>query len=584
MIGDTNGLERWLGARLLRRNERPVPLAEGILSGDGSFRHLDSVTGEEKVLQGHVRPEPRNGSSQDWIIPLVRKLVADGKQVIVFRETRGEARGCALYLAKALGLLPSQPALKALPVGDPTFVSHALREALTGGVAFHISDLERDERLVIEEEFRASKSSIRVIAATTTLAMGINTPAEAVIVVGLTHPVDEPYSVAEYKNIVGRAGRLGYAESGASYLLALTPAEEHHAWTQYVLGKPEDLISRFLDSGTDPRSLIVRVLIAARKSGGNGLTSDEIISFLEGSFGAYQQAQAMQHWKWNRVELADALGNLEHHKLVKRSHDGGYELTELGWLAGQGGVEVESITRLVELLTHLDPAVINDPTLIAAAQVTCELDEVRLPINKKSTQKEPQTWRAELQHQNVPSHVVHGMQRWIDEPYLAALRAKKAAACLLWITDKPLAEIEEILTQFGSGKFDGAAGPIRSVASRTHDLLPTVARVAEILHPSLDLADRMTRLFVRLETGVPAAAVDLAAQAGGRLTRADYQSLIRAGLCSIDALTAASDEKILAFLGGNKAKLLDLRSAVEKHHEREKTKESTPPILPFYEG
>jgi superfamily II helicase len=31
VIGDTNGLERWLGGRLLRRTERPVPLDEGVV-------------------------------------------------------------------------------------------------------------------------------------------------------------------------------------------------------------------------------------------------------------------------------------------------------------------------------------------------------------------------------------------------------------------------------------------------------------------------------------------------------------------------------------------------------------------------
>jgi replicative superfamily II helicase len=53
--------------------------------------------------------------------------------------------------------------------------------------------------MVIEQAFRAAKSEIRVIAATTTLAMGINTPAEAVIIAGLQHPGDPPtpYSVAE---------------------------------------------------------------------------------------------------------------------------------------------------------------------------------------------------------------------------------------------------------------------------------------------------------------------------------------------------------------------------------------------------
>jgi hypothetical protein len=44
VIGDTNGMERWLGARLLRRTERPVPLDEGVLRADGSFRFISSDT------------------------------------------------------------------------------------------------------------------------------------------------------------------------------------------------------------------------------------------------------------------------------------------------------------------------------------------------------------------------------------------------------------------------------------------------------------------------------------------------------------------------------------------------------------
>jgi helicase len=453
---------------------------------------------------------------------------------------------------------------------------------LSRGVAFHISDLDREERLVIEGEFRKPKSTIRVIVATTTLAMGVNTPAEAVVIVGLTHPFDEPYSVAEYKNIVGRAGRLGYAQRGASYLLALSSIEEEHVWKRYVSGRPEDIISRFLSSGTDPRSLIVRVLVAVRKSGGQGLTADEIIGFLEGSFGAYQKAQATQNWKWDRSILARALGNLEQHKLIARCGDEGYELSKLGWIAGHGGIEVESITRLVELLTPLDPDSINDPTLIAAAQITVELDNVNFPLNKKSTQKEPQTWTTELRRQGVPTDVIYAMRRWSSEEHIGTLRAKKTAACLLWITDKPLGYIEEILTQFG-GKFDGAAGPIRSTASRTHDLLPIVARVAEILHPSIDLSQRIEHLFVRLELGVAASAVDIAMQAGDRLSRSDYQSLVRAELSSVKALAGSSDEKILACVGDQKGKLLELRKALENYREKKQREQVKPPILPPYE-
>ena len=192
VIGKTLGLEKWLEAKLLRRNERPVPLDEGIITADGSFRYIESENGNEQTDTNIIHPVFLKGSSQDWIIPLVKKLVNEGKQVIVFRESKGEARGTANYLSKSLGLPSAKLAIDALPTGDPSIISKALKECLSGGVAFHTSDLDRPEKAVIEEKFREPESKIRVIAATTTLAMGINTPAEAVIISGLTHPGPQP--------------------------------------------------------------------------------------------------------------------------------------------------------------------------------------------------------------------------------------------------------------------------------------------------------------------------------------------------------------------------------------------------------
>jgi len=581
VIGDTNGLERWLGARLLKRTERPIPLDEGIVRANGSFHFISSDTGKEDVIQS-VQPEMRKGSSQDLIIPLVRKLVQEGKRVIVFRETRGAARGCALYLATSLGLPPAQLVLDMLPTGDPSLATNRLREALAGGVAFHISDLEPEERSLIEEQFRANPSALRVIVATTTLAMGVNTPAEAVVIAGLEHPGEKPYSIAEYKNIVGRAGRLGLSDRGVSYLITIDPREEHHAWSHYVQGIPEDLKSQFLTDSTDPRSLIIRVLVAARRSG-SGLTTEGIVEFLEESFGVFQQKQSSSQWNWNRAQLVEALNNLLSHKLVELDQGGNYRLTELGKLAGTAGIEVESIVRIVDALGSAIPESINDPSLIAVAQLTVELDEVYFPINKRSTQKEPQTWRQELQSQHIPLSVVNALERSTREANQATLRFKKAVACLLWITDKPISEIEDNLTQFG-GKFDGAAGPIRSVRSRTCDLLPTVARIAELLHPGLDLKNRVSRLIIRLEVGVPATIVDLAARIGTRITRGDYQRLIKSRIYNIEDVENSSDEIILACVDGNKDKLYEIRRVVAEYKEQERLGEPVSPILPEYEG
>ena len=581
VIGDTNGLERWLGARLLRRTERPVPLEEGILTASGGFRYLDDGD-QEKEEPNFIQRQWGKGSSQDWVIPLVRRLVGDGKQVIVFRETRGKARSCALYLARDLGLPPARAALDRLPAGDPSLASTALRDALAGGVAFHISDLDRAERQTIEEECRAPGSTSRVIAATTTLAMGVNTPAEAVVVAGLEHPGGEPYTVAEYKNIVGRAGRLGFATTGQSFLLALSSQDEYQMWSRYVRGLPEDVASRLFDPHRDPRSLVLRVLVAAQRAAGQGLTASDIVDFLEDSFGAFQQRQLIETWRWDQAQLAAALHDLERHRLVQRDADDAYALTELGRLAGESGVEVESMTRLVDALTPLDADGITDPTLLAATQLTVELDQVHFPFNKRSTEKEPQTWNSELRRQGVGPSVLAVMRRAVDDAHQSTLRAKKTVACLLWITDRPLVEIEGILTQFG-GKLDGAAGPIRGVASRTCDLLPTVVKTAELLHPGLDLAERQARLLTRLEFGIPGALVELARFTGSRLTRGDYLQLQRMGLATADAIEASDEAELLDALGGSSAKLGDVKQAVERYRAEAGGSVAGVPVLPLYQ-
>jgi helicase len=588
VIGDTNGLERWLSARLLRRNDRPVPLDEGVLLGDGRFRFIDGVSGEEKTTEPIIQRRFVKNSSQNWVIPLVQKLVTEGKQAIVFRETKPEARACARYLARELGLPPALAALDALPTGDPTKASKDLRETLRGGVAFHIADLDREERRVIEEQFRLKETKLRVIAATTTLAMGVNTPAEAVVIVGLDHPgpnrTKQAYSVAEYKNLVGRAGRLGYSERGTSYLLALDPRQEHYTWNRYVTGAPENLESRFLDKNTDLRSLIVRVLVAVQRVYRQGIDAEDIVQFLEASFGAFQQMQQSEHWQWDRSLFSQSLQDLESHGLVECDNNRHYSLTELGRLAGEGGVEVVSIIRLVDCLRPLDPANINDPTLITAAQTPVELDEVYFPLNRSSTIKEPTDWVSRLQRQHVPGNVLNTLHSWVTDQHQATLRAKKAVACLVYVTDYPIVEIESDLTRHG-GFPGGAAGAIRAVASRTCDVLPTVGKIAEILHPGLELGERIKRLLTRLDIGLPAAAVDLATQAGTRLTRGDYLQLLKGGLCEIDAIEASSDDLILACLGKDQEKLAIVRKATEAHRRKEREKIAVPPILdPYEEG
>ncbi len=413
--------------------------------------------------------------------------------------------------------------------------------------------------------------------------MGVNTPASAVVIVGLEHPGPQPYTVAEYKNLVGRAGRLGFDERGTSYLLALDGRNAHYFWDHYVRGTPEDLQSRFLDASTDARTLIVRVLVAARKAAGEGIEAEEIIEFLESSFGAFQQIQRTGHWRWSREDLVQALADLAQHGLVEVHANGRYGLTALGRLAGESSCEVASIISLVDCLGPLDSMQISDPTLITAVQTTVELDQVLFPINKKSTQKEPQTWFRELSHQDIPGHVSNQLRRGTTEQSQETLRAKKAVAFLFYVSGRAMSEIEQVMTQFG-GAFGGAAGPIRAVATRTCDLLRTAARIAELLHPGLDLTERLGRLLVRLDLGIPAAVVEIGRYAGNRLLRGDYRRLADGSLVDASSIENADDRMILACVDNNQQKLLLLRSAAKKLLAREHQLVPAPPLLEPYKS
>ncbi len=576
VIGSTNGLERWLGARLLKRLERPVPIDEGVVSLNGTFRYVESDTGMERT-RTVTQTQHRKGSGQDIIIPLVRTLVSEGRSVLVFRETRSEAQACAMYLARELGLPPAQDAIAALSVADPSVSSQKLHEALCAGVAFHISDLDAEERLNIEKQFRTPRSGLKVIVATTTLAMGVNTPAEAVIIAGLSHPGDQPYSIAEYKNIVGRAGRLGYASRGTSFVVALDHAEEYSIWQNYVLGEPEDLQSRFFSPNTDPRSLILRIFAAIRSM--RGLSELQVIEFIGESFGSFQERLRNPSWLYDTGKITGAMDQLHSHGLIELDESGFYHSTPLGRLAGESGLEVESVVRIVRALHGVEKSEISDPVLIALAQLTVEVEQVYFPLNRRSTQKEPQTWMSEIRNQRIPAQIQNSFNQNVECLADVTLRAKKTVACLLWITDRPLVEIENTLMQFD--RRNTAAGSIRGVSARVCDMLPTISKIAELLNSGLVLGNRIERLLVRLELGIPGAVVDLGRLFGRTLSRGDYLSLSANQVLTRDQFEASSDDILLPLLGNSVEKLTVARKKIEDQTEKEKF-ETINPILEVY--
>jgi hypothetical protein len=68
-----------------------------------------------------------------------------------------------------------------------------------------------------------------------------------------------------------------------------------------------------------------------------------------------------------------------------------------------------------------------------------------------------------------------------------------------------------------------------------------IARAAQIIHQSVDLQERTSRLLRRLDLGIQGPAVGLARFTGRSLDRSDYWRLCEARLTEPGALNAADD-------------------------------------------
>lgn len=548
VIGDTGGLDRWLDAGLLLRSERPVPLDEGVLGPNGSVWSIASDGGAE-VSAPAIVPRYGKGSAQDLVIPLVELLVGRGEQVIVFRNEKGKTAGAASYLARALRLPAATDTLAALPEGDPSAASQTLREVLAGGVAFHNAGLSREERLAVEEGFRSRE--IRVIVATTTLAMGVNTPASSVVIVELAF-WNRPFTVAEYKNMVGRAGRLGLAERGQSFVIAASPADVRYAQERYVKGTPEDLRSRFFDS--DLRALILRALAAGALLPGAGIDAEQLAAFLANAFGVFQRGGRGLDPSTLRTHIAELVSL----RFISADADGTLHLEPLGRLAGESGTEIETLVRVAGAAHAVGPNP-SAEALIALTQLTVELDEVALPTNARSKQ-EQSAWFGQMRRDGLAAVATELMRRRTDAKG-GVKRNKRAAACGMWITGMPRAELEARLMRHHRDR--DAAGAVEAVATRTADLVTVVGQVVDLVSGTESSA-AVDEARLRLSIGIPRALVGLAACCGRGLSRSQYLRLHADGLGTIEALGALEDDEREARVGRTLSDLVALQAATEQ--------------------
>jgi len=555
VIGKLNSFDRWLNVALLISRERPVPLIEGVLDRRGTFQFVDAdgTTKTQELVPGREIVQRRDKpSSQDVIVPLARYLVGQGEKLLIFRNMRGPAQGCAKYLAHDLGLSPATGVLGSLPIQDLTGASQDLRECLAGGTAFHNTNLLRAEREAVERAYRSKDGGIHVLVATTTLAAGINTPASTVVLAENEFVGEDgrAFTVAEYKNMAGRAGRLGYNEIGKSIVLADTPMERAQLFQRYVLGVPEDVRSSF--EQRDLPTWTLRLLSQVR-----GVRPAEIPGLLVNTFGGYSASRANPQWvQIVQRDVAVLVDRLLQAGLAERQGDL-IHLTLLGRACGASSLSFESSLRLVELLGRLNAAQTSPVSILAMVQVLDEMDAIYTPIMKKG---QSESARAGDVAQRYGHQMTQALQRYCADQFAYWARCKRAALLYDWIEGTPIEVLEK---RYSATPFQGAVGygNIIGIAESTRFHLRSAHQILSTLFPGepVFLAG-LDEILRRLEFGLPARALPLATLRI-RLTRGQCLALLAIGVSTQAELEALGDERLIDCLG--KAAAAQLRPSMK---------------------
>lgn len=554
VIGSVNGFDQWLSAGLLATAERPVPLVEGVVDRSGRFqyRDVDGTLKMEQFVPAHeIHQRRAEASAQDLIVPLTRRLIADGETVIVFRNSRGAAQGCANYLANDLSLPSASEALGSLAEHDQSSSSAELRRCLTRGVGFHTANLTREERVAVERAFRAT-DQLRVMAATTTLAAGINTPASTVILAENEFLGEDgrPFTIAEYKNMAGRAGRPGYGRNGRSIIYAESPIERERLFARYVLGQPEAVRSSF--DAADLDTWILRLLSQVDE-----VAKDEVVSLLANTYAGYVAALADPDWQERtRHELQKLLDEMLSLNLLEQER-GNVRLTLLGRACGQSSLSFRSCLRLVDLLRR-QGATVSVTNLMLLIQGLNECDEAYTPIMSRAKVEKDRPAQLMLR---VGERVVRELQHHArdDKSYLQ--RCKRGLILLDWIAGTPIGAIEE---RYSPSPYQGTIGlgDVRRFADLTRFHLRAASDIARILFISTPSEDDTEAVLRALEFGIPAELHDLLELNAG-WNRGELLALLAAGVRTQAEIWSFPIQRAIEVLGAERyAKLERLRPAV----------------------
>lgn len=529
-VENPDELAAWLGCRLVTGRKRDVPLIQEVWFR-GTGRKL--VFGEDKS-----KFAPLIGQLPGALLDVVSNLLANGRgPVLVFTETRREA---ALYAADystrrtrvADGI---QIAEQLELFSEETESSDQLRQNAERKVAFHSADLSPQERQVIEQGFIDSK--FEVCFATSTLAAGVNFPFQTVVFPKLTYQYGGRDGVriarSDYRNMSGRAGRLGMHATGYSVLLPANEVEANHA-NMLVLSENDRVVSQL---ATLSMRRMILTLVASRIVD----SAANIESFWKHTLYWHQVGELSRE----RLELLLKRANESVEWLVSAGmferHDKMLVATPLGRATAHSGLLPTTAAFFARLiLVHKDAIEADFAAFIPAIiHWACSCEEF---IGETPSRFLPYP----AKRQDTSMAFLSGQRLLAPLDRVNVQLARSAHALVLYVQG-----IAERRIAFETGISSGNLHRLALDVSWIIDGLQRVTAVPQ-LGCSQRLGNQMAMLARRVRWGAPAEALDMMRIAEKHgvpgFGRQRAMALLSSGLASLHDIANSTAEKLMGIL------------------------------------
>ena len=384
----------------------------------------------------------------------------------------------------------------------------------------------------------------------------MNLPASTVFIEAVKWEMDKrtgtaievPLSWAEYENISGRAGRLGFREEfGRSILIATNQFQADLLWRGYVMGEQEQFTPAPGQTGLSDRilNLIVSKIC---------LSTDELHAFLGLTYLGFQQRS-----KNARVsdcapdEAEQALSALMKAQLITRDEDGQLEASTLGEVAARKGIRAATAVKLARFFESAQGRDVPELELFYTLSLTEDGQKMQIPLSSaehrgRGYESKVGAWIRERGYE--PGDELRKLLNARMLPTTQEARSAKLSLLLLgWINGDELSSLENRCQCY--------AGTILSLTDEVSWLVDAAAEIAEVM--GWAPAKQLSELAERARFGVDPSSLELARAHLPSLNREEVQALVSAGFDSPRAVREAPPDVLEPYLSPQQIEALRTR-------------------------